>query len=77
MAEANDISSMIYQNLIDAGCDKQTTEQCMVAVKKGNYLEMLPILSRHRANLLALVRSEQKQMDCLDYLIFKIQEAVQ
>lgn len=33
MAEANDTAGMIYQNLIDAGCDKQTTEKCMSAIK--------------------------------------------
>lgn len=27
MAEANDLYGSIYQNLLDAGCDQQTTEQ--------------------------------------------------
>lgn len=74
MAEANDISGLIYQNLIDAGCNKQTTEKCMSIVRNGDYSEMLPILSRHRAILLNEVRSGQKQIDCLDYLLYKIQE---
>ena len=29
MAEANDLYGSIYQNLLDAGCDQRTTEQCM------------------------------------------------
>lgn len=29
MAEVNDIYGSIYQNLIDAGCDMQITEQCI------------------------------------------------
>lgn len=73
MAEANDTSGIIYQNLIDAGCDKQTADYCMSIVRKGTYSELLPILSRYRTGLLGAVRSGQKQIDCLDYLIFKIQ----
>lgn len=72
MAEANDTSGILYQNLIDAGCDEKTTEQCMSLVRKGTYPELLPILARYRAGLLAAVRSGQKQLDCLDYLIYKI-----
>lgn len=34
MAEANDTAGLIYQNLIDAGCYKQTTEKCMAIAKK-------------------------------------------
>lgn len=33
MAEANDVYGSIYQNLIDAGCDMQTIEQCMSFLK--------------------------------------------
>lgn len=36
MAEANDTAGLIYQNLIDAGCYKQTTEKCMAIAKKGS-----------------------------------------
>lgn len=73
MAEANDTIGIIYQNLIDAGCDEKTTEQCMALVRKGAYPELLPILARYRAGLLAAVRSGQKQLDCIDYFIYKIQ----
>lgn len=48
MAEANDVYGSIYQNLIDAGCDTQITEQCMAFVEDGCYEEMLPILTRYR-----------------------------
>lgn len=72
MAEVNDMSGVIYQNLIDAGCDEQITEQCMSMVRKGTCSEMLPLLSRHRAALLGMVRAGQKQIDCLDYLVYRI-----
>ncbi len=74
MAEASDTLGIIYQNLQDAGCDERTTEKCMALVKKGNYSGLLPILFRHRKGLLGTVRLGQKQIDCLDYLIYKIQK---
>lgn len=74
MAEASDFLGMIYQNLKDAGCDAQTTEECMTLVKLGNYSGLLPILLVYRKTLLGTVRLGQKQIDCLDYLIYKIQK---
>ncbi len=35
---------------------------------------MLPILTKYRSALLGAVRNGQKQMDCLDYLIYMLQK---
>ncbi len=77
MAEANDVYRSIYQNLIDAGCDQQTAEQCMVFAKEGRFTDMLPILVRHRKVLLGSLHESQKQIDCLDYLLYKIKNRKQ
>lgn len=74
MAEASDTLGMVYQNLKDAGCDEQTTQKCMALVKKKDYSGLLPILFGWRDTLLGTVRLGQKQIDCLDYLIYKIQK---
>lgn len=74
MPQANDTEAIIHQNLVDAGCDEPTIQRCMLIVRSGRYNQMLPILSQHRASLLETVHSGQKQIDCLDYLIFKIQK---
>ena len=74
MAEASDTFGIIYQNLEDAGCDKQTTQRCMTLARAGNLEGMLPILFNYRRELLHTVRSGQKKIDCLDYLIYKIQK---
>ena len=74
MAEASDTLALIYQNLEDAGCDAQTTEECMSFVRAGNLEGMLPILMQYRKVLLGSVRSGQKKIDGLDYLIYKIQK---
>ena len=74
MAEASDASGIIYQNLKDAGCDEQLTEKCMALVKAGKYRGLLPVLLNYRETLLGSVRLGQKQIDCLDYLIYKIKK---
>lgn len=72
MAEASDTLTLIYQNLMDAGCDAKTSRECMALVEKGDFLGMLPILISYRKALLGTVRTGQKQIDCLDYLIYTI-----
>lgn len=74
MAEVHDLSGSIYQNLIDSGCDRQTTELCMSYMKEENVSDMLPILMQYKAKLLASVHAGQKQIDCLDFLIYKLKK---
>ena len=74
MAEVNDMLGSIHQNLIDAGCDTKTTEQCMAYIKAGRYFDILPILSQYRETLLGTVHIGQKQIDCLDFLIYKLKK---
>lgn len=70
MAEPNKPYKNIYQNLIDAGCDENTIGKCMLFLKESKATDMLPVLAKHRKNLLASVHTGQKQIDCLDYLIY-------
>ena len=74
MAEATDTFGIIRQTLIDAGCDKRLTERCMSFVKNGNAGGMLPLLTEYRSTLRHQIRSKQKQMDCLDFLIYRLQK---
>lgn len=74
MAEATDTFGIIRQNLIDAGCDTQLTERCMSFVRNGNAGGMLYLLTEYRSVLLSQLRSEQKQIDCLDFLIYRLQK---
>ncbi|MCD8158816.1 MAG: hypothetical protein LUD77_07965 [Clostridiales bacterium] len=74
MAEANDFYGSIYQNLIDAGCNKETTEKCMSCIGEKKVPETLKILARHRDSLLGSLHREQKRIDCLDFLIYRLKE---
>ncbi len=72
MAEANNVYGSIYQNLIDAGCNKETTEKCMSFIGEKKVSEALKILGQHRASLLSSLHKEQKRIDCLDFLIYRL-----
>lgn len=75
MAEAEEQYEKIHQNLIDTGCDQKTTELCLAFVKEGQLLDMMPILRNHRNALLDSVHKGLKQIDCLDYLLYKLKES--
>lgn len=62
----------IYQNLIDAGCDKSITDKCMLLVESDRATDMLPILAAYRKSLLSSVHAGQKKIDCLDFLIYTL-----
>ena len=74
MAQALDRLGILYQNLIDAGCDEKTVEQCLDLVKEERQADILPLLSRHRTSLLNVVRTGQKQIDCLDFLVYSVEK---
>ena len=74
MADYNDKYGRVRQNLIDAGCDKSTTESCIACFDQGEMARMLPALAKHRKALLDELHREQKRIDCLDYLVYSIQK---
>lgn len=74
MAEASDRRGMLYQNLLDAGCDKELIKKCMVLMNDGRTEEALRLLSGHRTALLDNVHQGQKQIDCLDFLTYRIEK---
>lgn len=64
----------IVQNLQDAGYDSETIEKFMKA--NGNQKDMLRILQQQRIRILNMLHPVQKELECLDYLIYKIRKAV-
>lgn len=74
MAEASDTEGILRQNLIDAGCDSEIVQQCMELARGQRNEEMKRILARHRRTLLETVHAEQKKIDCLDYLFYKMEK---
>jgi len=74
MAQANDKTAIILQNLKDAGCSDTLIEKCLNLVKEQNQTALLKALTVHRKNLLNKVHQNQKKLDCLDFLIFKVRK---
>lgn len=58
------------QNLMDAGCDEQTIQQCLCYFQAKKLAEILQTLAAHRAALLDTIHSDQEKIDCIDYLIY-------
>jgi hypothetical protein len=67
------VTDMI-QNLEDAGCDSDTITAFVDDMEKGKTAESIKLLNRHRQSLLDILHSDQRQIDCLDYLIYQIKK---
>lgn len=70
MPEASDAKAVLEENLKDAGCDRALTEQVMALLAQGRRREGVALLKRHRGKVLECCHTEQKKLDCLDYLIY-------
>ncbi|MDO5292921.1 MAG: hypothetical protein Q4F05_09240 [bacterium] len=62
----------LIQNLKDAGCSDKCTNEFMKQEENENTAEQLRILKRQRSLLLHQIHSYNEKLDCLDYLIYKI-----
>ncbi len=63
----------LIQNLKDAGCTPEFIKQ--FTLDRCGSEERLQLLQRHRAKLLSDVHAKEKQIDCLDYLVYQIQKS--
>ncbi len=64
----------IIQNLIDAGCDKTVIAAFVEDIHAEKISEGLKLLAVHRRSLLDELHKEQKRIDCLDYLVYKMEK---
>ena len=61
------------QNLIDAGCDEKTItvfENCKTVKDE------LRLLEKHRATLLDRSHEVNRQIACLDYLVYNLEKEI-
>jgi len=72
MAQANDKYSVIIQNLIDSGIDKTIAEKYTQQLLNGDVSKTIIFLRKHRKTLLDEVHKNQKQIDCLDFLLYQL-----
>lgn len=70
--QTENVSEEILQNLKDAGCD-ETTIGCYIGCC-GCGLDQVKVLKKHRRCLLDKIHEGQKQIDCLDYLLYQMEK---
>lgn len=68
MAHILDQDKILYENLVDAGCDEKMISKCIQSLESESWNSCLVMLSKHRKQLLHNLHEAQKQIDCLDYL---------
>ncbi|MDE6568966.1 MAG: hypothetical protein K2K70_14745 [Lachnospiraceae bacterium] len=61
------------QNMKDAGCSEDTIKRFLICYEAGDIKGELKLLSNHRRALLDEVHKGQKEIDCLDYLVYQIE----
>ena len=63
------MGSNIVDNLRDAGCSEELIEQYASA---ASGCARICLLTQYRRELLGNIHSEQKKLECLDYLIYQL-----
>lgn len=74
MAEASDARAMLRQNLADAGCGGELTEQILRLSADGRIAQEIALLLEHRRAVLDGCHAAQRRLDCLDYLIYRLRQ---
>ena len=72
MAQADDTEGKLYQNLIDIGCSEAETKQYLTLAKKGEWSKLCTALAKQKTVLLTALHKSEKQIDCLDFLVYEI-----
>ena len=74
MAKASDRYGIIFQNLADAGCEKETAEKCTELILAEKYEQALALIKPQKKRLLEEIHANQKRVDSLDFLVYKIEK---
>ena len=56
------------------GCDKNETAEILKCHENGNIKGMIQLLRKRRQAILNTIHAEEKQISCLDYLVFQIEK---
>ncbi|WP_125143426.1 hypothetical protein [Clostridium transplantifaecale] len=67
-------SKTVVQNLKDAGCSEEVVEEFMGLAEAGEKQRQFKLLEKQRRTLLDKVHHSEKQIDCLDYLVFQMKK---
>lgn len=74
MEYAAQTDQLLIRNLRDAGCGTADIERFLQLGQENRRPEQLRLLRQHRAALLDRLHVSQRQIDCLDYLIYHMEK---
>lgn len=61
--------------LKDIGCSKEMIIAFEDSCKKEDIKKQMMLLKAHRCTLLEKIHADQKQIDCVDYLLYTIKQS--
>lgn len=73
MMDDNDEIKMI-SCLEDCGCPEKLIEQFLLYRKENEIKKQMSLLHRHRYDLLDILHDDQRKIDCLEYIIYRIEK---
>jgi len=62
----------VIRNLQDAGCSREMIEGFMKCMNQDDLKGQMQLMKEHRKCLLDKVHQEEKQISCLDYLVYQM-----
>ena len=63
---------MLITNLKDAGCTNESIAAFLHYRQTNEQAKQMELLKKHRYILLDKIHEDQKAIDCLDYLLYKL-----
>lgn len=72
MSKEQNKDNSLIQNLEDAGCSSEEIRDYIQYDKEGLERNKICLLIKQRKYLLNCIHETQKQLDCLDYLLYKV-----
>ena len=64
----------LRNNLRDAGCGARTVERFLALEEAGAREEQFLLLSSRRRRILERIHRAERQIDCLDYLVYQLEK---
>lgn len=64
----------IKECLEDAGCSKEMIQSVIDCIQNDEHERKMMLLKEHRCHLLKKIHYVQKQIDCLDYLLYQFKQ---
>lgn len=74
MPHISNTQGRLRQNLIDAGCSPELVQECLALAQGQQTAELRRLLARQRRALLDKVHQNEKRIDCLDYLVYQMEQ---